>query len=98
MVNFIDKTSSFAGTPLNRSHLMAMQGFEQCDVVFSDDGNTITETYTLDDGVTTETLVTSFHNEEAEPYVTETFTGSNGTIITKTTTFKSNGTIETRLS
>ena len=98
MVNFIDKTSSFAGTPLNRSHLMAMQGFEQCDVVFSDDGNTITETYTLDDGVTTESLGTSFQNEEAEPYVTETFTGSDGTIITKTTTFKSNGTIETRLS
>lgn len=43
MINFLDKTSTQKGTPLNRANLMAMQGFEAKTTVFNSDGS-ITET------------------------------------------------------
>lgn len=36
MVDFIDKTSEKNGTPINRSNLMAMQGYQGETVVFGD--------------------------------------------------------------
>lgn len=44
MVNFIDKTSDYSGTPLNRSTMMAIQGFERREIIFNEDG-TIKEEY-----------------------------------------------------
>ena len=43
MVEFIDKTTEQAGTPINRKNLMAIQGFVAETTVFNDDG-TITKT------------------------------------------------------
>ena len=43
MINFIDKTSTESGTPINRANLMALQGFEAKTTVFETDGS-ITET------------------------------------------------------
>lgn len=72
------------GTPLNRITFMAMQGFEAIDTTFGLNGN-ITETNTAGD-----TLVTSFL---ADGSIVETFTGSSGDTITKTTTFQADGSI-----
>lgn len=43
MIDFIDKTSEQNGTPINRANLMAIQGFENNNIVFNSDGS-ITET------------------------------------------------------
>lgn len=75
---------SIPGTPLNRGTFMAMQGFTPCRTVFSADGKTITETG--DTGV----KVTAFNSDGS---ITETFTGNNGTVITKRTVFNADGSI-----
>lgn len=38
MIEFIDKTSTQSGTPLNRASMMAIQGFVAKKVVFLDTG------------------------------------------------------------
>ena len=82
MIEFIDKTSSQSGTPINRANLMAMQGFVAKSTVFNADGS-ITETNGKG-----ETLTIVFNNDGS---ITETFVGEK-TLI-KTTVFNSDGTI-----
>ena len=87
MVEFIDKTSEQAGTPINRENLMAMQDFIAKKTVFNADGS-ITET-----NAKNETLTTTF-NEDGS--ITETFVGEK-TII-KTTKFNADGSISEVIS
>ena len=76
MINWIDRIEgTVEGTIVDRKRLMDMQGFSNCTTSFSDDMNTITETY--EDG----TLVTVIDGDT----ITETFTGTDGKVITKTT-------------
>ena len=82
MIEFIDKTSSQSGTPINRVNLMAIQGFVAKSTVFNADGS-ITETNSKG-----ETLTTVFN---ANGSITETFKGKF--TLTKTTTFNSDGSI-----
>ena len=82
MIEFIDKTSSQSGTPINRANLMAIQGFVAKSTVFNADGS-ITETNGKG-----ETLTTVFN---ANGSITETFKGKF--TLTKTTTFNSDGSI-----
>jgi hypothetical protein len=82
MVEFIDKTSEQAGTPINRENLMAMQGFMAKTTIFNNDGS-IVETNNKG-----ETLTTIFN---ADGSITETFVGEK--TITKTTTFNDDGSI-----
>ena len=70
------------GTPINRTSLMAVQGFIGKTTVFNDDGS-ITEINDKD-----ETLTTTFNDDGS---ITETFVGEK--TITKTTLFNNDGTI-----
>lgn len=87
MIDFIDKTSEQAGTPVNRETLMAMQGFIANTTVFNDDGS-ITETNGKGE------VLTTIFNEDGT--ITEQFVGDK--TITKTTTFNDDGTITEVLS
>ena len=87
MKEFIDKTTEKNGTPINRSALMAMQGFIGSTTVFNSDGS-ITETNS--EG---ETLTTVFR---ADGSIVETFVGEK--TITKTTIFNSDGSISEVIS
>lgn len=87
MIEFIDKTTTQNGTPINRANLMAIQGFVAKTTVFNADGS-ITETNGKD-----ETLRTVFNTDGS---ITETFTGSK--TIVKTTTFNTDGSITEVLS
>lgn len=87
MIEFIDKTSTQSGTPINRANLMAMQGFVANTTVFNADGS-ITETNSKG-----EKLTTTFN---ADGSITETFVGSK--TITKKTTFNSDGSISEVIS
>lgn len=82
MKEFIDKTTSGAGTPLNRANLMAIQGFVAKTTAFNADGS-IVET-----SANNEKLTTTFNSNGT---ITETLVGSK--TITKTTTFNVNGSI-----
>lgn len=82
MKEFIDKTTSGAGTPLNRANLMAMQGFMAKTTVFNTDGS-IVET-----GANNEKLTTTFNSNGT---ITEKLVGTK--TITKTTTFNADGSI-----
>jgi len=79
---------SEVGTPINRTLLMAMQGFVAGKTTFNADGS-ITETGA--DG----TKVTVFKTDGS---IEETFTGINGSSIKKTTTFNSDGSITETIS
>ncbi len=87
MIEFIDKTSERAGTPINRETLMALQDFISKDIVFNADGS-ITETNNKG-----ETLVTVFADDGS---IVQTFTGEK--IITKTTIFNDDGSISEVIS
>lgn len=82
MIEFIDKTTTQSGTPINRANLMAIQGFMAKSTVFNADGS-ITETNGKN-----ETLTTVFN---ADGSITETFKGKY--TLTKKTTFNSDGSI-----
>lgn len=82
MVEFIDKTSTRAGTRINRANLMALQGFVAKTTVFNSDGS-ITET-----NGNGQTLTTTVNSDGS---ITERFVGEK--TITKTTTFKADGSI-----
>ena len=86
MIEFIDKTSTQKGTPINRTTLMGIQGFVAKTTVFEDDGS-ITET-----NAANETLTTTFGTNS----ITETFRGKY--TVTKTTTFDDEGNITEVLS
>lgn len=79
LIEFIDKTSTQAGTQINRVNLMAAQGMGNGSVTFNSDG-TITETNL--DG---HTLKTEFL---ADGSIKETFTGTKTVVLT--TTFSGN--------
>lgn len=87
MIEFIDKTSTVSGTPINRANLMAIQGFIAKTTVFNADGS-ITET-----NGNGETLATTFNTDGS---ITETFVGSK--TITMTTTFNDDGSIINTIS
>lgn len=87
MVEFIDKTSEQNGTPLNREHMLAVQGFETQTITFNADGS-ITETNTSG-----HTKTTTFNSDGT---MTEKFVGEK--TITKTTKFLNNGNIKEELS
>lgn len=86
MIDFIDKTSTQSGTPINRTNLMAIQGFVAKSTRFDDNGSIIE---TNGKG---EILTTVFNTDGS---ITETFVGDR-TII-KTTIFKSDGTISEQI-
>lgn len=91
MIEFIDKTSTVSGTPINRANLMAIQGFVAKTTTFNSDGS-ITET-----NGNGETLTTVFgKNGLGENIINETFVGDK--TIVKTTTFNSDGNITEVLS
>lgn len=87
MIEFIDKTSTVSGTPINRANLMAIQGFVAKTTTFNSDGSIIE---TNGKG---ETLTTTFNSDGS---ITETFVGDK--TIVKTTTFNSDGSISEVLS
>lgn len=87
MKEFIDKTSTEDGTPINRATMMAIQGFETKTTIFNSDGS-IVET-----NANGETKRTVFNNDGS---ITETFVGEK--TITKKTTFYNDGTIREVLS
>lgn len=87
MYEFIDKTSTSGGTKINRTAMMAIQGFEPIDTTFNPDGS-ITETNSED-----HTYTVRFNNDGS---ITETFVGKK--TITKTTIFNEDGSITERLS
>jgi hypothetical protein len=87
MKEFIDKTSTQNGTPINRANLMAIQGFVAKTTTFNDDGS-ITET-----NGSGETLTTTFN---ADGSITERLVGTK--TITKTTRFNTDGSITEVLS
>lgn len=78
-----------AGTPLNRAAFMALQGFETVTTVFNADGS-ITATNAAGDKIVT----TFLENGDIQ----DKFTGADGSTITKTTTFNSDGSISEVLS
>lgn len=86
MKEFIDKTSTVSGTPINRANLMAIQGFIGNTVQFNADGS-ITETNSLGEVKTT---------QFTENSIIETFVGDK--TITKTTVFNADGSISEVIS
>ena len=77
----------FAGTPLNRVTLLALQGFSANQTVFNLDGS-ITEI-----NADSDTKVTVFNPDDS---ITETFT-SGAVSIAKKTTFNADGSITEEL-
>lgn len=78
MKDFVDETEETAGTPLNRSNLMAVQGFISSDVQMQE--NKIIETFS--DGAT---LTTTFNSDGS---ITEVYEGQR--VITKNTKIDGN--------
>ena len=86
MQEFVDKTAEKAGTPINRKTMMATQGFINQRTYM--DGNEITQINS--DG---HVMMTTLNPDGS---ITEKFIGEK--IITKTTTFQSDGSIVEVLS
>jgi hypothetical protein len=80
MKDFIDKTTTQDGTPINREAMMAIQGFQSKQILFNANGS-ITETNS--DG---HTMTTTFGEDGT---ITEVFVGKK--TITRKTKFMSNG-------
>lgn len=87
MQEFIDKTASTSGTPLNRATMMALQGFEAMNTTFDSEGN-IVET-----NASGHTKKTVFNSDGS---ISEIFSGIK--TITKTITFNSDGSISEVIS
>lgn len=87
MVEFIDKTTSQSGTPLNRQNLMAIQGFIAQTTIFKTDGSI---EMTNSDG---DKLTVQFNPDGT---ITEKFVGEK--TITKITTFNTDGSIMEAIS
>lgn len=85
MVNFVDKTSGRPGTPINRSNMMAVQGFENGVATYSK-GKRIVQFASGD------TLTTYLQGES----VVNTLVGEK--TITKTTIITDAGNVEEVLS
>lgn len=76
MIEFIDKTETATGTPVNRAALMAIQGFIAQNIVFNADGS-VTKTNGLGQTLTIK--------RNADGSITETLTGDK--TVVKTTSF-----------
>lgn len=88
MIDFIDKTSSQNGTPINRENLMAIQGFIAQETTSNSDGSVISEINSKG-----ETLTTTFNTDGS---IVETFVGDK--TITKTTIFNNDGSVSEVIS
>jgi hypothetical protein len=82
MIEFVDKTPSQGGTPINRKNMMGLQGFGNLTTQFNNDGS-IVETNEFG-----QTKTTTFN---ADGSITEVFVGAK--TITKRTTFNADGSI-----
>lgn len=82
MIEFVDKTTTQSGTPINRANLMALQGFVAKTTVFNSDGS-IVETNNKG-----ETLTIVFNSDGS---ITETFKGKY--TMTKVTSFDADGNV-----
>lgn len=87
MIDFVDKTTENSGTPLNRSNMMAIQGFQAQTTIFNTDGS-ITMT-----NAAGQTLTVTFN---ADGSITEKFVGEK--TITKKTTFNADGSVSEVIS
>lgn len=87
MIEFIDRVGSKSGTPINRSNLMGVQGFQNLTYQFID-GKIIEK-----DNTTGYTLTTTFNSDGS---IKQTFVGEKE--ISKTTKFLDNGDITEVLS
>ena len=87
MIDFIDKTATNSGTPLNRENMMAIQGFIGVKTQILDDG-TIIETNSKG-----QTKTTTF---EEDGSIKEVFVADK--TITKTTIFRDDGSIDEVIS
>lgn len=87
MIDFIDKTSETAGTSLNRKNMMSLQGFETITTRFNTDGS-------IEEENESGQKKTTIFNTDGT--IVERFVGIK--TITKTTTFKNNGTVEEVIS
>ena len=84
MIEFIDKTETQSGTPINRKNLLAMQGFLSQEIVFRESDGAIVITNA--DGQ----VHTIIFNDDGT--ITEIFSGEK--TITKTTKFEGNKIVE----
>lgn len=86
MIDFVNKYgagSNGVGTPINRKNMMGVQGFENKNIEFEENGSIREQG---EGGL----LTTTFNGTQ----ITEKFEGNSGNIIIKIITFKSDGTIE----
>jgi len=83
LIEFIDKTAEQNGTPINREHLMAIQGFIGMTTEKQADGSIL---QTNADGHTLLTV------KNADGSITQTFTGEK--VITKTITIENGKLVE----
>lgn len=90
MKEFIDKIEGVEeGTDINRANLMAMQGFQDNDIVITENGNTTTIIETNgDDEVYTSEIT---ENSDGSTVIVETIEGEK--TMTKTTTINALGTV-----
>lgn len=79
MRDFIDKTETTAGTPINRDNLMAIQGFDNVEITFTE--NSVIEYNPITKTTKTTTFLPNGN-------IIEKFEGEK--VITKTITFESN--------
>lgn len=82
MKEFIDDSLLESGTPINRANMMAIQGFNGSKITFGNDGTIV---QTNDNG---ETIITSVNSDGS---IVSTIKGKK--VLTKTTTFNSDGSI-----
>lgn len=87
MIEFIDKTSEQSGTPINRKNMMAIQGFDDSNIVFNADGS-ITQTNSKGETTTIRFI--------GDNFFTETFVGEK--TIVKTIKFNEDGSISKIIS
>lgn len=82
MIDFIDKTTEQAGTPINRKNLMAMQGFVATETAPPTKNEQGEEQIIQTNTETNEQLITTF---KSNGQIEEKFIGEK--TITKITTF-----------
>lgn len=81
MIEFVDRNQNDDGTPLDRSHLMAVQGFDTSTTKF--DGNTVTANNKYG-----EVMTTTFNSDGT---ITKTLVGEK--TISMTISFSEDGSV-----
>ena len=82
MKEFIDKTPTQSGTPINREALMAIQGFDEKEIIFKTDGSVVER------NAQGHTKTTTF---DEDGNIIEIFVGEK--TISKKTIFNANGSV-----